>query len=74
MKSQKRIGEQHVFTTKECLFLSRKNAKKAKMLFEGGTQKYTEIRRKEGDAVVLLKEIIQELFQKCKFFYQELES
>ena len=38
------------------------------MLFEGGTQKYTEIRRKEGDAVVLLKEIIQELFQKCKFF------
>ena len=44
------------------------------MLVEGGTQKYTEIRRKEGDAVVLLKEIIQELFQKCKFFYQELEN
>ena len=42
------------------------------MLFEGGTQKYTEIRRKEGDADVLLKEIIQELFQKCKFFYQEI--
>ncbi len=42
------------------------------MLFEGGTQKYTEIRRKEGDAVFLLKEIIQELFLKCKFFIKKL--